>query len=623
MKTILAGAVAALLCAACAEQQRATRGADSAAGARAGAAGRTEAASPGPGADSAPKSGAAAAAPPRSGAAATAGGAGSQAAPSAGGTPAAAPQAKAAGDSRAAASAGAGSAGAGAAGATEAGAPRPGTPSITAPTITRTPGGVGLLELPVNDKAIVNVELRFRSGAVDDPPGKAGLTYLTARVMTRGGTKALDAKALLNALFPLAAELDVRVDKELTSFMVRVHKDNLEKLLPILRDVVLAPRWDPGEFKRLREEAVNDVEKRLRQGDDENLGKEALWELLYRNHPYGRLTLGHVADLKSLSLEDVKAHAARVFTADRLVVGISGGYPAQLGGQLAQAFAALPQKSAAAAQVPQAQPRGPRFLLVEKVTDSTAISLGMPWALSHKDPDFAAMTIARSAFGEHRQFNGRLMQRLREARGLNYGDYAYIEHFQQDGGDAATAQTGRARHQQELSIWLRPVQNENRLFALRAALYELQRSVKDEPFSEKEVAQTKGFLDGYLLLFDQTDARRLGYALDDAFYGMNGFLGTLRAQLREVSTDQVNAAWRKWVDPARVQAVLAGPGMAEVKKAILSGAPSPMHYQKDAQGNAQAKPKALTDVDEVVQALPLGAHGEADVEIVPVEQMFE
>jgi zinc protease len=494
---------------------------------------------------------------------------------------------------------------------------------VAAPTVTRTESGVGLLELPANDKAIVNIQLRFRSGAVDDPPGKAGITYLAARVMAEGGTKALDAKALLNALFPLAAELEVRVDKELTTFSARVHRDNLDKLLPILSDVLLNPRWDPAEFRRLREAAVNDVEKRLRQGDDENLGKEALWETLYRNHPYGRLTRGHLSDLKSLRLEDLQAHAERVFTADRLTVGVSGGYPAQLGSDLAKLLGALPRQGAAPVAVPQAHPQKPRFVLVDKVTDSTAISIGIPWALSHKDADWAALSVARSAFGEHRQFNGRLMQRLREARGLNYGDYAYIEHFQQEGGDAVTAQTGRARHQQEFSIWLRPMQNENRLFALRAALYELQRSLKEEPFTAAEVEQTKGFLDGYILLFDQTDMRRLGFALDDAFYGMSGFRGAWRAQLRGVTADQVNAAWRKWVDPSKAEIVMVGPGMDAVKKSILEGAASPISYQKDAQGNAAAKPKAITDTDAVIEKFPLGAQTDTDVQVVPVSRMFE
>src|SRR5207253_5674734 len=157
----------------------------------------------------------------------------------------------------------------------------------------------------------------------------------------------------------------------------------------------------------------------------------------------------------------------------------------------ASALGDLAKSAAEPAAIPQQEPQKPRYLLVEKQADSTAISCGFPWALSHGDPDWPAMSVARSAFGEHRQFNGRLMQRLRELRGLNYGDYAYIEHFEQQGGNAATAQLGRARHQQDFTIWIRPVQNENRLFALRTALYELGRTLGEEPFSEEEVAQTK------------------------------------------------------------------------------------------------------------------------------------
>src|SRR5205823_10750196 len=253
-------------------------------------------------------------------------------------------------------------------------------PSVP-PDVKRFSFGLSLLELPGNQNAIVNVQLRFRAGSVDDPRGRAGLTYLTARVMTEGGTQALSAKQLLEALFPLAAELDVRVDKELTTFLARVHRDNLAKFIPIVSDVVLHPRWDPEEFRRLRDASVNDVEKRLRQGDDENLGKECLQELMFREHPYGHLTLGHASDLKSMTLQELQQHAARVFAGERLTVGVSGGYPASLGQELARAFASLPGKAPAPAETPEARPHRPRFLLVEKISDSTAICIGVPWNL--------------------------------------------------------------------------------------------------------------------------------------------------------------------------------------------------------------------------------------------------
>jgi zinc protease len=483
---------------------------------------------------------------------------------------------------------------------------------------------VEFLALPPTDKPLVTIALRFKGGAADDPAGKAGATLLAARIMSEGGTQSLDAKQLQLALFPIATDIVARVDKEQTTFFATVHKDNLDKLFPILVDVVGRPRWDAREFVRLRDAQVLDVSRRLRQGDDENLGKETLAELMYHGEPYGHTTFGHVSDLRSITLDDLQQQAKDLFTLDRLTVGIAGGYPKDLVDRLAEALDALPNRGAEVAKIPAAAPHPhPRYLLVEKGSEASAVSCGMPWGLSHADPDWPAMSIARSAFGEHRQFNGRLMQRLREQRGLNYGDYAYIEHFQQQGGDAATAQTYRARHQQDFTLWLRPVQNENRLFALRAALYELERSLKDEPFSAEEVEQTKGFLDGYILLFDQTDARKLGYALDDDFLGMQDFLREWRSALKAVTADQVNAAWRKWMKPEELQCAVVGPGMDEAKRTILSDGETPMHYQKDAQGNVPAKPAALLEADRAVNHTSFGAKGAQDVQVVPVDKMFE
>ena len=312
------------------------------------------------------------------------------------------------------------------------------------------PGPVGPVILPPSAQPLVSVQLRFRTGSVDNPDGQLGITALAAQVMFEGGTEKLTSQQLREALFPYAAEWSLRVDKEQTTFAIRVHRDGLGTVAGLLTDALVHPRWDPAEFARLRDAVVNDIEKRLRQGDDENLGKEALGELIFAGHRYGWLTVGHVGDLRKLTLEELRAHVARVFTLDRLSIGIAGGYPADLQTRLSAALQGLPASGAPAPVLTRAVPHRPRFLLVEKQTASMAISIGAPWALGRGDADWAAMSVARSAFGEHRQFNGRLMQRLREMRGLNYGDYAYLEYFAQEGGEAPKAQTGRARAPAEL-----------------------------------------------------------------------------------------------------------------------------------------------------------------------------
>jgi zinc protease len=89
--------------------------------------------------------------------------------------------------------------------------------------------------------------------------------------------------------------------------------------------------------------------------------------------------------------------------------------------------------------------------VVEKPTaEATAISLGFPLEITRSDQDFYPLLVANTYLGDHRTFNGVLMNELHK-RGLNYGDYSYIEAFHQDGG-STFALPNVSRRQQSFSI---------------------------------------------------------------------------------------------------------------------------------------------------------------------------
>ena len=105
---------------------------------------------------------------------------------------------------------------------------------------------------------------------------------------------------------------------------------------------------------------------------------------------------------------------------------------------------ALPGAAARTAEAARAaRPEGLDVTIVEKPADSTAISLGFPIDVTRRDDDFYALAVANSYLGEHRTFNGKLMQDLRGKRGLNYGDYSYIEDFIQEGHAPSPSRTTR------------------------------------------------------------------------------------------------------------------------------------------------------------------------------------
>ena len=469
--------------------------------------------------------------------------------------------------------------------------------------------------LPAPGHPTVAVRLLFLTGAADDPPGKEGLTALTAAIMTEGGTEQLSSSELVRALYPMAAELDVVAGKETVVFEARCPKDALPRLLPIVEDVVLHPRFAPADFERLRSRAVDAIEKGLRSEDDEELAKQTLSLMLYGGHPYGHFTGGTVEGLRSITLEDVKDHWRRAFVSARLMVGAAGGYEGDLPARIAADLRSLPAGSERA-PLPAPATRAPRFVLVEKASTPTAISMGFTWELKRGDPDFPALVAAVSALGEHRQGAAfRLFKALREIRGLNYGDYAYPEHFVQASGSALPA-VNHPRSHQEFTIWIRPVEPSHRLFAVRAALHETEQWAR-RGLTQDELERVKRFLAGYLLTFEQTDTRRLGYALDDRFYGLSApWLPTLRARIASLTLEEVNAAIRRHVDPARLRIAIATHGAAELAAEIRSGAASPITY-------LSSKPRAVLDEDAVIERFPLGVTGPGDVKVMKVEELFQ
>ncbi len=152
------------------------------------------------------------------------------------------------------------------------------------------------------------VAFRFvlRAGSQSDPPGKEGLAALTASMVAEGGTKTLTYDQLLEAFYPMAASLSGACRKEVTVFSGVVHQDNLQKYTSLATEMIAQPRFDPQDFERLRNEALDYVTKFLRGNNDEELGKWTLIVELYQDHPYGHPDVGTEQGLKSITLEDVK-----------------------------------------------------------------------------------------------------------------------------------------------------------------------------------------------------------------------------------------------------------------------------------------------------------------------------
>lgn len=230
------------------------------------------------------------------------------------------------------------------------------------------------------------------------------------------------------------------------------------------------------------------------------------------------------------------------------------------------------------------------------------------------DPDFPALYLAASWLGEHRNSSSHLYQVIRAARGLNYGDYAYVEAFP-FGGFRQLPPSNAGRRQQLFEIWIRTLPNDNAVFAVRAALRAVDRLIT-RGLTAEELALQVRFLKKYLLQFTPSTHAKLLWALDDRFYGLpRPHLETLRAALDGLTVEQVNAAIRKHRSLDRLVLAIATGEPDKLREALVSGAPTRPTY-------ATPKPQAVLDEDEAIASVPLDIAPGA-VRVVPVESMFE
>lgn len=461
---------------------------------------------------------------------------------------------------------------------------------------------------------LVTFRFAFATGAAFDPPGKEGLAGLTAACVASGGSQTLTYDQILNRLYPIASQFQWQVDKELVVLSGATHLDNLWKYYAVISQMLLSPGFREADFGRLRTNAVNAIEVDLRSNNDEELAKERLFNLIYSGHPYGHFNLGRVSSLKSITLEDVKAFYTNQFTRANLTVALGGGYPPEFLKQLQEDLRMLPAGQPTKVKIPNPPaPEGLRVDILTKEARATAISVGFPIEVNRSHPDWAALAVAASYLGQHRSPSGVLFQKLRAERGLNYGTYAYIEYFPK-GMFKFRPDPNLARQSQIFQIWIRPVPLGQGRFALRTALHQLDKLIKNG-LSPEAFEATREFLRKNAAVLTDSNSASLGYAIDARWYELPDFQNFLSGELKKLTVEQVNATIRKHLSLKNMRIVMVTKDGAALREALLNEKTSPITY-------ASPKPAALLEEDKLIEAFPLPLRPE-DVTITPADRVFE
>ncbi|WP_181885124.1 M16 family metallopeptidase [Pontibacter diazotrophicus] len=495
------------------------------------------------------------------------------------------------------------------------------------------PGKVVELKQPESNKVII--KLMFKNGSMTDPEGKEGLTFTTAEMITESGTQDMTVSQIKDKIFPWAAEYGVNVDKEVTTFTFAVHQDFLNEFYPIVRGLLLNPAFAEEDFKRVKSNQQNFVDEVIRASSDEEYSKKALEDLLFRGTNYQHVVEGTSASVPNITLEDVKNHWRNYFTQNNVLIGIAGNYSDAFLNQLKSDVAQLPDVRP---NIPVAgEPNTPNGVQVEIIRKDdalgSAIFTGRPMPVTRSADDFAALMVANSYLGEHRKSYGKLYDKIRTTRSMNYGDYSYIEWYDQ-GGSYQLPNPGVPRTANYHALWIRPVQIAEGLqqqyaelsdinvghahFALRLAMREVDNLMQNG-MTQEDFELTRKFLRSYMKLYIQTTEKQLGFLMDSRFYGRQDYIEEMDRLLANLTVEDVNNAVKKYwgTDNLYITIVTDDSEAEPLQQALLNNTPSPMSYSNLVR---EGLPQEVLAEDEAIANYNLNI---TDVRIVDSKDTFK
>lgn len=283
------------------------------------------------------------------------------------------------------------------------------------------PGGIKAWLVEDHRNPVLALNFSFRGGESSDPAGKEGRARMVSALLDEGAGD-LDSEAFQKALADNSITLRFESRSDRFSGRLFTLTDTRDEAVDLLRLALTEPRFDPEPVERIRAQISASLRRDLQ--NPRTIASRTWWATSFPDHPYGRSGDGTLESVSAITADDLRAFANGVLAREDLIVGVVGDISAEeLGGLLDTAFGGLPQESA----VPTVMDVSPKLtgetVVVDLEIPQSVVVFGQP-GIEPEDPDwFTANLLNRVMAGG---FGSRLMEEIREKRGLVYGVWAYL-----------------------------------------------------------------------------------------------------------------------------------------------------------------------------------------------------
>jgi zinc protease len=409
-----------------------------------------------------------------------------------------------------------------------------------------TVGNLKIALLPKKNRGeTVNVRTNFRWGDLATLSGRSIEGEMAGSMLTRGTDK-LNRQQIADEMTRL------QMTGGLLGFQTT--RTHLPDALKLLSDVLRNASFPATEYEQLQRETVTGLSSQL--DNPETLSRDVL-STHFNTYPPGdpRYYLPLKQRIEAVGktpLDAVRKYHADFYGTARGEISIVGDFDEKaIEALLKERFAGWASKAPYDRVDREFRDVKPaRFVIDTPEKENAVFRARLAFPMRDDDPDAAALMIADEIFGGGSGMSNRLMVRLRQKDGLSYGVGSGLTLGSRErlatfsiSGIAAPQNVGRAE---------------------QAVREELERARK-EGFTAAEVDDAKkGLLQSRLLNRSQ-DPVVAGAWISNLDLGRSfAFSKQFEDRLRAVTPEQVNAAFRKYIDPEKMTFVIAG----DVKKGV-------------------------------------------------------
>jgi predicted Zn-dependent peptidase len=292
------------------------------------------------------------------------------------------------------------------------------------------PNGLGVVLVPMPGVHRAVASLYLRVGSRFETAADNGISHFLEHMVFRGTASLGSAHEQALAFERLGATLYAATHVDHGVMTVSVPPKNLERVLALLGEVTVAPRFTEIEVERgiVREEILEDLDDDGRDIDADNLARA----LIYEDHPLGFTITGGIDTLSRFDERMLRAHHARHYTGDNAVLCVAGniGDPDACLRAVERCFGAMPRGRRAAITPPPNGQKKARFSFVENTSSQTDLRIAFR-AAGERDPREPAVEMLLRVLDDG--MSTRLYERICDRLGLCYDVSGMFEAYEDDG----------------------------------------------------------------------------------------------------------------------------------------------------------------------------------------------